>query len=117
MKRFFLVLMCGLALSACGGESESKPKTYSVTYSVSGVNTNSASLTYQNSGGGTSQEVVTLPWSKVIIAKPGDFLYVSAQNKNGVGSVTSTITVDKTVFKISTSTGAYVIATATGTCC
>lgn len=117
MKRFLLVACLGLVLSACGGETESKPKTYSVTYSVSGINTNSASLTYQNNEGGTSQEVVSLPWSKIIIAKPGDFLYISAQNKNGDGSITSTITVDKTIFKTSTSKGAYVIATATGTCC
>lgn len=48
-------------------------------------------------------------------APPGTFLYIAAQNMGETGSVTCTITVDGTVISTTTSRGAYVIATCSGT--
>ena len=45
---------------------------------------------------------------------PGTFVYVSAQNNQASGTVVVTIYRDGEVFKTSTSMGAYVIATASG---
>jgi hypothetical protein len=42
------------------------------------------------------------------------FAYISAQKDGGSGSVTATIYVDDNIFKTATSTGAYVISTASG---
>jgi hypothetical protein len=87
-----------------------------VTYAVGG-STTLASLTYSNNQGGTVQEKVSLPWSKQYTMKQGDFLYISAQNENASGSVVTEIRVNGVSFKSTTSTGAYVIATASGSCC
>lgn len=117
MKRLFSSVIAGMLVVACGGQGDEKPQTYSVTYSVTGVNTSSASVTYENSSGGTAQETITLPWSKNITGKPGSFLYVSAQNNKNTGSITASISINSTVFKTTTSSGGFVIATASGTCC
>jgi hypothetical protein len=90
--------------------------TASVVYRVSGT-TDSASLTYINSQGGTVQETITTPWTKTYTMKADDFLYVSAQNQNASGSITSEILINGVTFKTTTSTGSYVIATASGSCC
>jgi hypothetical protein len=90
--------------------------TYTVLYVVSG-SAKQASLTYNNSQGGTAQQTVNLPWQTQFTMKKGDFLYISAQNQADVGSVVSEIKVDGNVFKSTISSGAFVIATASGSCC
>ena len=87
-----------------------------VTYTVTG-STNAANLTYQNSQGGTVQQKVGVPWSFEYTMKDGDFLYISAQNENATGSVTTEIRINGFLYKTTTSNGAYVIATASGSCC
>lgn len=87
-----------------------------VTYYVYGEDTSQASLTYENGQGGTQQEVVRLPWRTTITARSGDFLYISAQNKNDSGGVIVGIGVDGQPFKESQSSGAYTIASASGSC-
>lgn len=84
-------------------------------YKIEG-GTNLASITYQNSQGGTSQindspvpiDIVLNDMNK------GDFVYVSAQNKRNTGSIIVRILVDSVEWKKSASSGAYVIATASG---
>ena len=128
----FTLSGCGgdcLQLGGCGDgtkTSGSQPITgvvtvvpagsYAVTYSVSGSATR-GSLTYSNSQGGTSQETVDLPWQRTFVMKPEDFLYISAQNQDSIGNITSEIFVGSTKFKTTTSEGPFVIATASGTCC
>ena len=86
----------------------------SVTYEVTG-SANAVDVTYENDDGGTSQEgEVPVPWSYTFTGEPGDFVYISAQNQGESGSVTATIITDGDTFKTSTSSGAYVIATASG---
>ncbi len=79
-----------------------------VTYTVSGTAT-SASITYQNEGGGTSQVKVTLPWTHVIHSPSSNFLYISAQNEGQFGDISCEIKVDDNIVKTSTSSGAYTI--------
>jgi len=85
-----------------------------VEYRVTGT-CSRVDVTYQNSDGGTSQVTnKSLPWSYTFTGGTGDFVYVSAQNQEKNGSVTCTIYRNGNVFKTSTSSGAYVIATASG---
>jgi len=105
-----LLLIAALAVAACGEIISTK--THQVMYEVTGT-AQSASLTYQNKDGGTSQESdVSLPWTYSFEGKGGDFVYISAQNNGETGSITVTIYRDSEVFRTSTSTGAYTIATA-----
>ena len=77
-------------------------------------------VTIQTENGGTSQAVVALPLS--VDGHPGitgtmhtgDFVYISVQNGQGLGSVTCRVTVDGVVVSENTATGGYTIATCQG---
>ena len=100
-----------LAMIGCDNPLDS---SIDVKYEVSGT-ASTVDVTYENSDGGTSQESdVEVPWSYSFTGHPGDFVYISAQNQGQTGTVTVTIYNDGDVFKTSTSEGAYVIATASG---
>lgn len=76
---------------------------------------NLVSITIENEGGGTSQYTdVATPWNYQFEGSSGDFVYVSAQNQQDHGNVTATIYINGGVFQTSTSSGAYVIASAYG---
>lgn len=86
-----------------------------VIYNVDGLDgATRASLTYTNEQGGTEQVEVTLPWRKALSVPRGQFVYVSAQNKDAAGGVSCDIRVDMQLFKHSESRGAYVIASCSG---
>jgi hypothetical protein len=69
-------------------------------------------VTYTTAGGDTAQQGrVRVPWS-YRVGPAFDFLYMSAQNQDDHGSVTCSIRNNGKVVKQSTSTGAYVICTA-----
>jgi len=89
------------------------PTTHQVTYKILGT-TSRASLTYENEQGGTEQGEVNTPWEGSFTAENGQFVYISAQNVRDNGSVTCQIWVDGVKWKESTSSGAYVIATCSG---
>ena len=85
-----------------------------ITYTVSG-STQSASVTYSSGQGATSQRDVIVPWTSAPIqVEPGDFLYISAQNTGNHGTITVKIMSDGMAIRQSTSSGAYAIATASG---
>ena len=85
-----------------------------VEYRVTGTAL-TVDLTIENEDGGTSQySDQSLPWSYSYTGRTDNFVYVSAQNQGATGTVTATIYIDGDVFKTSTSSGAYVIATASG---
>ena len=74
-----------------------------------------ADLTYANAQGGTAQaSSVTLPWSYKFSASTGQFLYISAQNTGDSGSITVSIYKRGVLYRTTSSTGAFVIATASG---
>jgi hypothetical protein len=110
MKRLLLFL---LIFSACGlFETDN---SVSVKYDVTG-SAQTVFITYENQDGGTSQrDDVELPWSTSFQSEKGAFVYISAQNLDDTGDVTVTIFRDGKNFKSSSSSGAYVIATASGT--
>lgn len=88
---------------------------YAVKYKVTGSAT-SVSLTIENKDGGTSQfSHKSLPWTYTFTSNYDTWVYCSAQNNDQSGTVTVTIYVNDNVFKQSTSEGAYVIASASGT--
>lgn len=81
-------------------------------YEITG-SAQSVSVTLSNATGGTEQESdVYLPHTYSYDNFPNYFLYISAQNNGETGSVTATIRVNGKVVKTSTSSGAYVIASA-----
>lgn len=87
---------------------------YLVRYEITGT-AKTVDVTLNNSNGGTSQySNVTLPKSYKYSTFNDDFLYISAQNNDKLGSVTVSIYYKDKLFKTSTSSGAYVIATASG---
>jgi hypothetical protein len=87
--------------------------TYDVEYEVTGSAAR-VFITYQNEDGGTSQDEAFVPWWYSFNGNSGDLVYVSAQNQDEIGSVTVTIYRDGEIFKTSTSSGGYVIPTASG---
>lgn len=127
MKRLLSVATLALSLAACGGGEDGKPAApapvpHTAKYEIEGFGTTSASLTYRNSTGGTEQRTVTLPASVpglvgVYFVETGDFLYISAQNNSSFGSVQVRIVVDGTTWRSATSSGAFGVATASGSCC
>jgi hypothetical protein len=100
--------------SASWSYSTSRPSTYTVIYRVSGT-AKTVDLTYENDSGNTEQRSnVELPWQRTYEMEPGSFLYVSAQNQGETGSVKCEIVVDGDVEERASSSGAYVIATCSG---
>lgn len=73
-------------------------------------------VTYVDSTGGTAQTFATLPWSYAWSgARPGDFLFVSAQQQVTNGIVVVSIYRNGVLYKTSTAEGANAIALASGT--
>lgn len=102
-----------LASIICLLLSCTKEKDTSYKYTVTGTAT-TVDITYSNSSSGTSQQsAVANGWTYSWTDKDFErFLYVSAQNQGATGDVTVTIFQDDKQIKTSTSSGAYVIATA-----
>jgi hypothetical protein len=72
-------------------------------------------VTYENKDGGTSQiDSVSVPWSYTYTGNTDDFYYISAQNNGENGTVTVTAYKNGQTMKTSTSSGAYVIASVSG---
>lgn len=99
-------LAAALLLLAC---RKDEPHTAKVKYTV---NCASCDLTYENSTGNTEQRSMSNTWQYEFNAYKDAFYYISAQNNNSSGSVTVKILIDGRVVDEATSTGAYVIATA-----
>lgn len=73
-------------------------------------------VTYYNKNGGIEQKSnVDSNWSYSFKGKPGQFVSLTAQNNKSDGTVTVIIYLDNVIFKKATSSGGYVIATASGT--
>lgn len=90
----------------------STPQSSSVRYVIEGTAT-SVDVTLNNETGGTEQySSVWLPRTYYYSDFSDNFLYISAQNNGETGSVIVSIYIDGTKVKTSTSSGAYVIASA-----
>ncbi len=122
MKKRYLALGCGVIvlielaviIGVCLSAGNELSKDHDVKYEVTG-SAQSVDITYQNEDGGTSQvSDASVPWSYTFTGETLNFVYVSAQNNGETGTVTVTIYKDGEQFKSSTSSGAYVIASASG---
>ena len=130
MRRMGIAIGCGMVIvciiaivtGVCVSESneparsyvESPKSHYLVTYEVTGT-AERVDVTYQNDEGGISQcSDVRLPWSRLLLSRPGDYVSVLAQNQGDSGTVTVPIYRAGVQFKTTTSYGAYVIASAHG---
>jgi len=103
--RLFFVIIPIVIFVGCSIECE-----YKVTGSA-----NTVDITYSNESEGTSQESnVSTPWTYSFEGEEGQFVYISAQNQGESGSVTVSIYRNGKKIESSTSNGAYVIATASG---
>jgi hypothetical protein len=111
----FILIMIGIyfAITSGGSPSSSRSESYQVTYEVTGTALG-VSVTYNNSQGGTEQGEYNVPFKKTFSMKYGDFMYISAQNSYDRGSVICKIYIDGEEVKSSTSNGAYVIASCSG---
>jgi hypothetical protein len=89
------------------------PPVPAVEYRVYGSR---ASLTYANAQEGTSQNSsAMLPWTYSFnSARTGQFLYISAQNTGDSGQIRVEIWKRGSLYRTSTSQGAFAIATASG---
>jgi len=86
----------------------------SVIYEITG-SADTVDVTLNNATGGTSQySDVDVPHKYAYSYFSDDFLYISAQNQGEYGSVTVKIYLNGALYKSSTSSGSYVIATASG---
>jgi len=109
LKKVLLLLLFAVSLLV---SCEDGPTVYDVEYKVTG-SASTVNVTYENASGGVSQESdVSVPWSYTFEGEPDGFVYISAQNQGSSGTVTATIYKNGKSFKTSTSSGAYVIATA-----
>jgi hypothetical protein len=120
LVRFTLIVVCaliGLALFVRLSPVlpvSSLPTIRTVIYRVSG-STTFADLTYENGSGGTEQQHdARVPWNKTLSLRPGQFVYLSAQNSMEFGGITCEILVEGRVYKQSTSSGGYTIASCSG---
>lgn len=98
------VLLLALSMWSC--TKEDRNVVYKVTCS-------SCDLTYSDSGGNTQQVSMSSTWELKFDADKGQFLYVSAQHNN-TGSVSVSIKCQGKNIDDATSSGEYVIATASG---
>lgn len=89
--------------------------TVTVAYTITGTTTG-ADLTYQTANGGTSQHAkAKVPQTITGTFTRGQHVYLSAQNAHEAGTVTCTITADGVEVASNTSSGAFTIATCSGT--
>jgi len=87
---------------------------FNVEYQVTGSAT-SASMTWENAQGGTEQGSYWLPYKRSAIQMDrGDFAYLSAQNEGRTGMITCKIYVNGELWRSSTSSGEYSIASCSG---
>ena len=105
MRSVILILAIAV-LASCR-----KDKDETVRYEV---DCTSCDLTYTNSSENTEQRSMTNEWSYEFKAPKGQFVYISAQNNNASGTVGVKIIARGGVFESASSSGAYVIATASG---
>ena len=114
MKRLlFTILLIVYGVVACCSE-ETNYLNYTVKYQVTGT-AKTVDLTIENEDGGTSQfSNRPVPWTYTFTSIYDTWVYCSAQNQGETGSVITTIYVNDVKFKQSTSEGAYVIASASG---
>ena len=112
MKKILFFTTILIVLTSCA-----KDVTHKYAYEVTGT-ANNYDLTIEAAPSGTAQYTNIGSGWQYTWTQVNDnprFLYISAQNQNGSGTVIVKIIKDGTVIATNTSSGAYVIATVSGT--
>jgi hypothetical protein len=113
IKYIFILIVISLLVSSCryrGTHDEEKIVKYEITGTAHRVN-----IIMVNGRGETEQfDHIKIPWERNIYPKSG-VLYLSVQNQKEYGSVTARIWVNGKIIKETTTSGAYVISTVSGT--
>jgi len=113
MKRLLnliLIILFAGSFNSCEDLFENGKVTYEVTCYPSNF-----SITYENSSGNTEQQSVSSnSWSTSFSAQSGDFVYISAQAENENADIYVSIKYKGNIIEESSSSGDYVIATASG---
>lgn len=108
IKRFTILISGIILLSVFACEGIGNDVEYIVESDKSGFD-----VTYESEGGGTAQETVySTSWSYSLNPSSGDFLYISAQTNHTNAEITVRIEKGSNVLEETTSSGDYVIATA-----
>lgn len=115
-----ILLTTAATTSACGASTtgsgqQATTTTAAITYEVTGRSAGNITYTTDGAGSQEQQQDVTLPWRKTINV-PAGFAFVSLLAQNGgKGQISCKIT-DSTgkVIKQATSSGAYAIASCSG---
>lgn len=111
IKRLAIFVLLA-AFFSCSSDSDS---CGTVRYEVMTSPGCTADVTYAGAGGSTLQNSdVPSGWVYTWRGCPGDFVYVSAQNGCDHGGVTARILFKGDLFKTASSSGAFVIATSSG---
>jgi hypothetical protein len=94
------------------GQNLPTPTPQLVTYEVIGSGT--VGLTFQNESGGTEQKTVSLPWTLVLRARHGAFLYLAAQKQQERGTIRAAIYVNGQPIQSAEANSSYGIASVSG---
>lgn len=114
MKKLYILFIALTLLGSLSCGSFVDALLYDVSYSVT-CSSGTVNVTIQNSSKGTSQfSDVKTPWNYDFSAEDNDFVYVSAQNNQSSGKVSCYITKDGNTIKSNSCSGAYCIATCSG---
>lgn len=100
-----ILLTCILLCASC--KKEENKMRYE-------VHCNTCSITYSNASANTEQGDMSGFWHYDFSANSGQFVYISAQNSAATGTVSVNILYNGKPFENASSSGAYVIATASG---
>ena len=116
MKRVIVIVLAVAIVLACYSPTAPTVPTYEyeIRYTVTGT-ASTVNVTLNNSGGNTEQySDVSVPAEYAYETFDDWFFYISAQNQGETGSVTVRIYYRDDLIEEATSSGAYVIATASG---
>lgn len=105
----------GAAVSNSGGPPASSG-TYAITYGAAG-SIGSVKVTYFDPNGGTSTEVVNLPWQKQFYGEKGAVLFLSAEGSAVPGTVTINIFANGSLLGSGVGTGPNALTSVTRSCC
>lgn len=116
MKRLLALSLIALAACTTSTPGTTASTAHRIEYRVIGTGT-AGVITYETATGDSAQQAnKALPWSfEMTDIEEGSFLYVSAQNGTGSGTISCAILVDGITVESNDSSGQFTICTASGT--
>ena len=116
-KFLFSLSVIIIQFLSCGKIQDKESSVLRVKYLVNSVPSGKEVNLTLETGNGTSTQYngeVTPYESSSMSFKPGEFMYISARNQTSTGSIKVTIIVNGNIYKESTCSGEYCMASASG---